>query len=254
MLKQALTSITFRGLSAREVLDTALRAGIDAIEWGGDIHVPAGDTAIAEAVGNMTRAAGLSVCAYGSYHRAGTHENAKAAFRPVLESAVALGARRIRVWAGNQGSAEFSGKARQALFEALAGIVEMAAAEGITIATEYHARTFTDTLATTQEMLAAVPGLTTFWQPPVGLAHAENLRALDALAGRAESVHVYEWTAAGERRPLREGEARWPAYLRRAAAWPGPHYCTTEFVAGDAVSQFLDDAAVLAAWIAEING
>src|SRR5215211_4654031 len=102
MLTSGLVSITFRQLAPREIVELAAAAGLRGIEWGGDIHVPAGDLQAARRVRQLTADAGLQVLAYGSYFRfqPGT------AFEPVLETALALGAPLIRVWAGNQASAE----------------------------------------------------------------------------------------------------------------------------------------------------
>lgn len=253
MLAQALTSITFRKLTARQITELAIAADIDAIEWGGDVHVPHGDTAAAREVARMTRAAGLQTCAYGSYFKAGTQEDTRAAFEPVLACATQLETPIIRVWAGNVASAAMDESTRTRLFGALSTITEMAAQSGIRVATEYHANTFTDTLDTTLSMLDAVPALRTFWQPPVGLSDADNLKALDALSGRTESLHIYEWRHDGVRMPLSSGAARWQQFLRAAARWPGTHYATTEFVPGDAPEQFLSDAKALRSLIAELS-
>lgn len=253
MVKGALTSITFRQLAVPEIIALVREAGLDGIEWGGDIHVPHGDASIARETAEKTRQAGIAVCAYGSYYRAGTYDDPVAAFVPVLESAVLLGAPIIRIWAGNQASADMDGDARERVYADLRNAVAVAADKGIRIATEYHANTLTDTLETTCALLGAVPGLKTFWQPPVGMSHADNLRAIDSLRGQIESLHVFQWTAGHERQPLSEGDAVWPAYLRMAAALPGTHYATMEFVAGDTPAQFLADAKVLRAWLAQLK-
>ena len=52
-----LTSVTFRGLSPAEILRLACRAGLQCVEWGGDVHVPPEDPALARRVGDATRAA-----------------------------------------------------------------------------------------------------------------------------------------------------------------------------------------------------
>lgn len=100
-MKTSVASVTFRRKSVCEVAELARRAGLDAVEWGGDIHVPPGNAQAARAALHCTRENGLTVSAYGSYYRAGAEED----FGPVLETALSLGCRVIRVWAGRQGSA-----------------------------------------------------------------------------------------------------------------------------------------------------
>ncbi|MGW2900916.1 hypothetical protein ACWDAO_41745, partial [Streptomyces sp. NPDC001212] len=71
-----LVSVTFRTLSAEAVISLAAEAGLGAVEWGGDVHVPAGAFATAERVRERSADAGLEIAAYGSYHRAGQSDPA----------------------------------------------------------------------------------------------------------------------------------------------------------------------------------
>jgi hypothetical protein len=43
MIRTGLVSVTFRQLSAEEIIKLVVCAGLEGIEWGGDIHVPHGD-------------------------------------------------------------------------------------------------------------------------------------------------------------------------------------------------------------------
>ena len=140
-----LVSITFRNLSPQEIVDLVVKAGLSSIEWGGDIHVPHGDIAQAKKVRQQTLDAGLSVAAYGSYYRIGVSEGKGLPFASVLESAVALGAPTIRVWAGEKGSAETTAVERAAIVADAIRIAELAQAQNVAISLEYHGGTLTDT-------------------------------------------------------------------------------------------------------------
>ena len=240
-METSVTSVTFRQKSIPEVAALARQAGLDAIEWGGDIHVPPGDENAARLALSCTRENGLTVSAYGSYYRAGAEED----FRPVLQTALWLGCRVIRVWAGRTGSADCPPDERAAIAARLAAAAQLAAQAGCTVATEYHAHTFTDTLDSTLALLDAAPGLRTLWQPPVGLAPGENLRALHALAEKIENLHVFCWTDRAERRPLAEGAADWRTYFAAVPPRECPRYATLEFVRDDSAARFLEDAATL---------
>ncbi|HML48261.1 MAG TPA: sugar phosphate isomerase/epimerase, partial [Clostridia bacterium] len=61
----------------------------------GDVHVAPDQAALAKEVRARCEDAGLAVLSYGSYYR-GEAEG----FDAVLRSAVGLGAKQIRVWAG----------------------------------------------------------------------------------------------------------------------------------------------------------
>lgn len=114
MILPSLLSITFRKLPAEEVVRLAAANGIRAIEWGGDVHAPPRDEEALIRVRDLTRDAGLSVCAYGSYFRIGETDLAKPGFTEVLAAAKILGAPLIRVWVGLRGSAEISTEERVA--------------------------------------------------------------------------------------------------------------------------------------------
>src|SRR5262245_49197041 len=62
-----LCSITFRSLSADAVLDVAVRAGVEGIEWGADGHAPPGGGAAVDGLATRCRDAGVDVVSYGSY-------------------------------------------------------------------------------------------------------------------------------------------------------------------------------------------
>ena len=71
MFTTGLVSISFRKETPQTLIRASREAGLEKIEWGGDVHVPVGDLARAKQVGEETRAAGLDPCAYGSYFRIG---------------------------------------------------------------------------------------------------------------------------------------------------------------------------------------
>ena len=108
MLYTGLTSVTFRKLKADEIIDLVKKAKLDGIESGGDIHVPHGNIKIAKEVNKMTVENDIKVSSYGSYFIVG--ENSIQEFEKILETAIALGAPTIRVWAGNEGSDKMNQK------------------------------------------------------------------------------------------------------------------------------------------------
>ncbi|HEY0258189.1 MAG TPA: hypothetical protein VGC39_12150 [Candidatus Methylacidiphilales bacterium] len=61
MFNLGLVSVSFRSLNPEEVIPLVQQAGFQSIEWGGDIHVPAGDVQQAQIVGRQTSEAGLHV-------------------------------------------------------------------------------------------------------------------------------------------------------------------------------------------------
>ena len=102
MLIPGLVTVTFRAFDRAHICETAKRANLKLLEWGGDIHVPPLDVSAAREAKSLSDAAGLTIDTYGSYYRCTPEENPEA----IVETAVMLGARNIRVWSGRQGSAD----------------------------------------------------------------------------------------------------------------------------------------------------
>jgi len=246
-----LVSITFRPLAPQEIVDLVVQAGQEGIEWGGDVHVPHGDLARAQAVGKLTRDAGLEVAAYGSYYRLG--EPAK---NPepcaLLDTAVALGAPTVRVWAGARGSADADDAYRRNVEDDARRLGAMARERGLRIALEFHGNTLTDTAASASALLDALPPdtLDTLWQPPNGMDADDCLRDLDQVLPRVSNAHVFHWGSGwADRFPLAKGWDRWQRYLQRLGENAVPRWLLLEFVKGDDPAQYLRDASTLRDWL-----
>ncbi|MFA4945556.1 MAG: TIM barrel protein [Lentisphaeria bacterium] len=257
MLVPGLVSISFRQLPPEAVVPLVVKAGLKAIEWGGDVHVPPGDERRAAAVRRLTADAGLQVAAYGSYYRAGQPAAAGAGFESVLASAVALGAPVVRVWAGAKGSAETPPEPRQALAADLRRIALAAQAAGIRVSLEWHGGTLTDRLESTLELFreVALPPeiLGCHWQPHVGQPPPAARRDLEAILPWLTHLHVFHWRI-HERLPLAEGAAAWRGYFAAARRTGRGHAALLEFVAHDDPEQFLRDAQALRGLLAEAEG
>ncbi len=262
MIHGGLCSITFRDLSPKQIVEAVAKAGLAGIEWGGDVHCPHGDVAVARDVGAMTRDAGLAVSSYGSYYRAGADIDGPElpVFDAVLQSALALEAPLIRIWAGHIGSAEADEAYWSVVADDARRIAATAEAFGTGIAFEYHAGSLTDTLPSTLRLLALVDhdNVSTYWQPPFGSTRQPNLTAIEALAGKLSNLHVFHWlpTPADkiDRRPLAEGDEDWLNYLAEVAAIPGGRWALLEFVANGELEAFYADAAALKTWLARQGG
>lgn len=247
-LVPGLVSITFRALGPEAIIELVQRAGLRAIEWGADVHVPPTDVGRARAVGLRTREAGLAVSSYGSYYKAGRDPHS---FAAILQSAVALGAPRIRVWAGEFDAEKADAAQRAETERDLQRIVNMAAGEGIRVAVEFHGGTLTSNAASAVELLRAVEGLETYWQPRVGATPASVLADMQALAPNLCHAHVFQWDACAARYPLSDGAACWPRYLAALSQLDRPLHVQLEYVKDDRPEQLVEDAATLMGWIAK---
>jgi sugar phosphate isomerase/epimerase len=227
-----------RSADPAEVIDVAARSGLAAIEWGADVHVP--DVQAAREVRAATEAAGLAVASYGSYFlRRGPSD-----FAPVLETARALGAPRIRIWAGWLGSAASTQEHR----EGVTRMVRVAAGHGIELAFEFHGGTLTDTVSSTVALLAST-GVGTYWQPPVGMADDEAVAGLARVVDHVSAVHVFSWWPERQRLPLEAREGLWRRVFALLRDQGRPFDALLEFVPGDEPAAVARDAATLLEWV-----
>lgn len=242
-IRTGLTSVTFRKKTIDEIVGLAQKARLDGIEWGGDIHVPAGDIKAAQHAAKATAGAGLSVLSYGSYFHGDEGED----FAPVLESAKALGAPMIRIWAGRFPYEECSPEEFSRCVKAFQNAAGLAAKEGIAIGFEYHRGTLTQTHAGAAALLDAISreNVSCYWQPNPDISLEEQLVEIDTLLPRLSTVHVFYWTGKNVPHPLSEGLPLWEQYVEHLDKTGAPRSMILEFVEGDSPEAFLRDAATL---------
>lgn len=246
MLYTGLTSVTFRKLSSTEVIELARENSLTGIEWGGDIHVPAGGIEEALRVAEATRIAGLRVAAFGSYFRLGSRWD----FMPVLETALALGAPTIRIWAGDRGSDDVGSPEFNAIVGELREVADHAAARGLTVSLELHHGTIADSVARARLLLgrAGHPALRSYWQILPGSDEKELGPGIEALRPWLSNVHVFHWdwlTCPPRRRALAEAFGTWSRLLHPLATSDAEHGALLEFVRDDSPDALREDAAEL---------
>jgi 3-dehydroshikimate dehydratase len=247
-MQPGLVSVTFKDLPYEHVIRHAHKARLKSIEWHGLDHVPHGDLEAARRIGQGTRAAGLAVAAYGSYYVLGQSEAKGLSFDAVLQSAEALQAPMIRVWAGSQDPDDTSQRDRAHIVAEAGRIADLAAEKGIKIVFEFHRDSLTLTGASCAALLGDVdhPNVHTYWQPVPELDVDRNLAELRTVLPWLAGLHVFHWGPTHlDRHALSQGEWDWAQYLAMASACHGGMSALLEFVKGGAVEQFNEDAAIL---------
>lgn len=239
-----------RPLSPEAVIRLACDAGLSAIEWGGDVHVPHGETAVAKQVGRQTLEAGLEVVCYGSYYRMSAQDGKNPDPQALVDTAQALGAPCIRVWAGVIGSAEADEDDYGRMADEALALASLAQQAGVKIGFECHANTLTDTTASASKLLSLCehPAITSLWQPYNGAAIETNVASLETLIPRLAHVHVFHWTVQDSailRHPLSEGTGDWSRYLGLLKERQIKTSLMMEFVKDDNPEQLIQDARCL---------
>lgn len=239
MIRPGLCSVTFRALPVDRVVALAADAALECIEWAGDAHVPPGNLDAAHSARSLTEDAGLAVASYGSYLT--FEDDAAAEGEAVIATAEALGAPRIRVWAGRDGSADTSPARRRLLVERIGDFADRAGAHGIDVGLEFHGRTLTDEIGSTLRLLAEIDreNLRTYWQPHQDMPTPEALDTLRRALPQVSTLHVFSWWPGHERHPLAERADLWEQVFDTVAGTGSDHDALLEFIVDD-------DPAVLA--------
>jgi len=253
MLYSGLVSISFRTLSPPQIVKLVSEAGLDAIEWGGDVHVPHGDITGAEKVRKLTQDAGLAVSSYGSYYRLACAGAESPEFPPVLDTAIALGVSTLRVWAGNKGTNDADNTWWTAVIDDARIITDVAAAHGIVIALEFHPHTLTDTVEGTLRLLEAVdhPHFRTYWQPPPAQRHSERLDGLRRIKSWLSNLHV-NYFEADQNVGLEKGAKEWRSYFTEVNNQEIERYALLEFVPDNIAENFLQEAKTLKRLLSQV--
>ncbi len=234
MLKSGLVSVSFRFLGCDDIIALASENGLGGIEWGADVHILPGDVKKAEEVRIKTENAGLTVTSYGSYYRVGTYGgNYKSEFKKVLESAAALNAPVIRVWAGVLGSGETDKETRENIINETSAICDMAKGKNISVAFECHNNTLTDDRISFVNLLKEVnrDNLKMFWQPNQKKDFEYNLKALDDILPYLTNIHVFNWKSDNSRLFLEDGVSQWKEYFGKLKG--KDNWCLLEFMPED---------------------
>ena len=241
MIYTGLVSVTFRQLRPIEIIKLVKKAGLDGIEWGGDIHVPHGDIPKAADTFKMSEEEGLQIASYGSYYKVGCNTN-KEPFEDVLETAVALHAPTIRVWAGDKASRDADEAFWNRAIIDTRRIAELAAQAGITISFEYHPNTLTDTPETACRLMREIdrPNAKSYWQADTYEKKDHLLIGLHSILPWLTNVHVPCSSA-----ELIQGRDAWSEYIDVLKKTKNDRFCMIEFVKGGNSDQFLRDAEVL---------
>lgn len=240
-LTPGICSVTLRPASIEEVVNIASEAGLAGVEWGTDVHVT--DTASAEKARAASEEAGLASLSLGSYYRAGSFGD----FERDLDLAGILGAPRIRIWAGESGSASATPGHWDAVSQDARRVSGLAAERGISLAFEYHGNTLTDSPESALELLGRVDqgNVGTYWQPAVGLSDQQALESLHKVLPHVVGVHCFSWSPEAERQPLRSRKQLWQAVSDILRGNGRDMDVMMEFVADDLPENVLDDAVFL---------
>ncbi|HAO61285.1 MAG TPA: hypothetical protein DCQ90_04940 [Erysipelotrichaceae bacterium] len=244
-MKTGLTSVTFREKSVEEIIALAKEATLDGIEWGGDVHCPAGEIDTAKQIQRLCQEAQLEILSYGSYYKGQEGED----FLPVLQTALALNAPVIRIWAGRMSPETITEEYFEHLVKNIRDACDAALKENILLGLEYHRRSMTQTKEGAMRLIQAVDrkNLKTYWQPNPELNFDEQIQEIKTISDHLVAMHVFHWDETNTRYLLeeREGIRKWKKYVACVRRFKDDIPLILEFVKEDKAESFMRDAVSL---------
>ncbi len=226
MIKSGLVSVSFRGLSPEEILTECSKLGIGYIEWGSDVHAPCDNEERLKEICRLQKSMGISCCSYGTYFRAG--KDSAEDLRKYIAAAKLLETDTLRIWCGTKNSCEYTPEEAERLVIECRALAKIAEREGVTLATEFHMGTYTDSAETTSYLVSSIgsSAFKTYWQPNQYKSLECNAAGSRAVAGITENIHVFNWEG-NNHLPLEGAIDTWKTYL---SAFSGEHYALLEFM------------------------
>jgi len=265
MISPGLNSVTTRALSIEKTIQIAVESGLRGIEWEGLKHVRPGDIQAAEWARDRCSDNNLHIPSYGSYYRAGISEGEGTPFHTVLETAKALSAPNIRIWAGNQDYDQSNPDYIRTVVEDTLRIAEMASGADINLVFEFHVRSLTNNAEYAIAFARQIehPRISFSWQPLQALSLEYCEESLTKMLPLLSTIHVFHWDIGPYsergydrerfmseklmwyRHPLENGFNRWKRYFELIAATGRDHWAFLEFTRFDCPKQVHADAKTL---------
>ncbi len=241
MYQIGLVSISFRKLTAEQIIEAVKKAGLQCIEWGSDVHVPCTDPERVAQVAKATQAAGLSCCSYGTYFRLG--ETPLTELPQYITAAKILGTHILRLWCGNKSTHLYTPEEAEALYETCRQAAAIAREQQVVLCMECHPNTYTESLDGSLALMEAVndPHFRMYWQPNQYRTEAEKLAYAKIIAPYTKHLHVYQWVGKTHL-PLSTGIVQWQAYLSN---FPGNHALLLEFMPNHSIEELPAEADAL---------
>lgn len=137
-LKIGVASVTFRNKTVSQVVEIAKNAGVEFIEWGGDVHVKTLEDA--KLTKKLCDDNNIKISSYGSYYRTGCGDEKQ--WEDVCKIASEMGANSVRIWLGKKDSEKFTGTEYDALKEEMKFLCNKAREYNLLVCSECHDNTF----------------------------------------------------------------------------------------------------------------
>lgn len=242
-MNTGLVSVTFRNLSTDEIIKLVSKAGLGAIEWGSDVHVPNAKTA--REVKKKCEDKGILTPSYGSYYRCCV---SKEDFEMYAQAAAELKSDTVRIWAGDVSSLDADLRKREEIIADAVKAADTAKKYGLKIAFEFHNGTLTDYADSAVKLIDEIgrDNALLYWQPLNMHSDEVNLNNLITVLPKLSNIHAFGNQSATV--PMEQSYSFWEkcrAILEKNSVMDTDRTAYLEFVKDGTAEQFFADAEVL---------
>ncbi len=212
MFRIGVCSVSFRQLPFEEVVKITAAAGLEAIEWGSDVHAPADDRERLFAIAKAQREAGLYCSSYGTYFRVGEHSPEE--LSSYIDAAEILGTKMLRIWCGKKNYEDMTEEEREYIREECRKCAEIAERRSVTLSIECHPNSFTNSAEGALNLMSSVgsPSLRMYWQQNTSVGDEGNFDYAEKLSAYTTNIHVFYYENK-QKLLLKDGISKWKQYL-----------------------------------------
>jgi sugar phosphate isomerase/epimerase len=262
-MKAGIATIALRRYDIFTALDLAAEAGFSGVElWGKPPHTPEEfDEDHLRHVRDRARANGLKIHMFGSYVRPVLPDFAQKS-DDALRTAKVLGARKIRVWAGNREPHEADDELWTHVTGSLREFALRAEDQGVTLAVEMHSGTLAATAEGSLRLIEMVgaPNFRLNFQAP-DFANPDTDRVVELVGDYVVNVHAQNYRPSAidkeklELSRISEGTIDYDHLLGLLAGHGFDGYVEVEFLKGENVGEqiMLESLKKDAAYLREIT-
>ena len=136
--KLGLCSVTFRKKTVQEIVDIAKKAGVEYIEWGGDIHIKTLEDA--KKAKALCKENNIKISSYGSYFNCAEYDESK--WTEICQITKEMRANSVRIWLGKKDSEKTSEQEYNIILENTKKMCEIAEEFSLLVCPECHDNTF----------------------------------------------------------------------------------------------------------------
>lgn len=241
-LKLGLCSVTFRKKNIEEVIETAKKAGIGYIEWGGDVHVK--NTDDAKRAIKLCDEAGIKISSYGSYINSASYDEEK--WKEICLIAKEMDAPSIRIWLGRKNSEDTSEEEYAQLLENTKKMCVIAENYGLLVCPECHDNTFnnnTDAFLIMKKDIGQDNFMTYFQSRYFRMEY--DLDRIDRTYEHILNIHVSYRDLKREQRFRKKDKNYLDTLLKKLISKGFDGIVMIEFVSGDKYKAFFKDTQKL---------